>query len=175
MLPMQRLLDRRRRRGVSTVVATSLTIALLLLAIGGVDAALRLRHQQQRADLRQRLDALAVPVAIQPTMTAPTAKSLCPPADCRGLQREYDSTLAVPATYQAFLTAFDQAGYRVDQPQSGCGGLRLASGRVVADGSLRGCRSSTSNAGNGEPLLTLVVGQSEQGATRAVVTIGAAP
>src|SRR6266516_4391064 len=136
---MQQLVDQQRRRGVGGVVATSLTIALLLVAIGGVDAALRLRHQQQRADLRQRLDALVLPAAIQSTSTALTSKSLCPPADCRGLQREYASTLAVPATYQAFLDAFDQTGYRWDQPLTrGCSGLRLATGRVIAGGSLRG-------------------------------------
>jgi hypothetical protein len=172
---MQPLLDQPRRRGAGNLVVTGLALALLLVAIGGVDAALRLRHQQERASLRQQLDALALPAAVRPTSTSLTSKSLCPPGDCRGLQREYDSDLTVPATYQAFLAAFDQAGYRFEQPQDrGCGGLRLAAGLVNAAGSLRGCRATTSDPGSGDPLLTLVVGQTGQGTTLAVVTIGAA-
>lgn len=172
---MQPLLEQPRRRGGAGLLVTALAL-VLLLAIGGVDAALRLRHQQERADLRQRLDALALPAVIRPTSTALTSKSLCPPGDCRGLQREYDSALPVPDTFQAFLAAFDQAGYRVDQPlDRGCGGLRLAAGRVNPEGSLRGCRSTSSDPGSGEPLLTLVVGQTDQGTTRAVVTIGTTP
>jgi len=175
MWSMQQLLDQPRRRNVGRLVATCLTVVLLLLAIGGIDAGLRLHHQQQRADLRRRLDALTLPATIQPLSTALTSKSLCPPSDCRGLLREYASTLAVPATYQALLGALDQAGYRWDQSLShDCSGLRLATGRVRAQGSLRGCRSTASSPSSGEPLLTLVVGHNDQGSTRAVVTIGTA-